>query len=58
MVRRRARGLIVIDECSMVDAELGRDLLSFGKTDPRSRRSRATAAREGRRFLYRGPNPM
>jgi exodeoxyribonuclease V len=24
-------GLIVIDECSMVDAELGRDLLSFGK---------------------------
>src|SRR5208283_4559240 len=23
--------LIVIDECSMVDAELGRDLLSFGK---------------------------
>ncbi|HWL03999.1 MAG TPA: AAA family ATPase [Xanthobacteraceae bacterium] len=23
-------GLIVIDECSMVDAELGRDLLSFG----------------------------
>src|SRR6202451_4074659 len=25
-------GLIVIDECSMVDAELARDLLSFGKT--------------------------
>jgi exodeoxyribonuclease V len=24
-------GLIVIDECSMVDEELGRDLLSFGK---------------------------
>jgi exodeoxyribonuclease-5 len=24
-------GLIVIDECSMVDAELGRDLMSFGK---------------------------
>jgi exodeoxyribonuclease V len=24
-------GLIIIDECSMVDAELGRDLLSFGK---------------------------
>jgi len=24
-------GLIVIDECSMVDVELGRDLLSFGK---------------------------
>jgi exodeoxyribonuclease V len=24
-------GLIVIDECSMVDAEMGRDLLSFGK---------------------------
>ena len=24
-------GLIVIDECSMVDAEIGRDLLSFGK---------------------------
>ena len=24
-------GLIVIDECSMVDAELARDLLSFGK---------------------------
>ena len=24
-------GLIVIDECSMVDTELGRDLLSFGK---------------------------
>ena len=24
-------GLIVIDECSMVDADLGRDLLSFGK---------------------------
>ena len=24
-------GLIVIDECSMVDPELGRDLLSFGK---------------------------
>src|SRR5215212_10851945 len=24
--------LIVIDECSMVDAELGRDLLSFGKS--------------------------
>jgi exodeoxyribonuclease-5 len=24
-------GLIVVDECSMVDAELGRDLLSFGK---------------------------
>ena len=24
-------GLIVIDECSMVDAEVGRDLLSFGK---------------------------
>jgi exodeoxyribonuclease-5 len=24
-------GLIVIDECSMVDAELGQDLLSFGK---------------------------
>src|SRR5215471_14743841 len=23
-------GLIIIDECSMVDAELGRDLLSFG----------------------------
>ena len=23
--------LIVIDECSMVDEELGRDLLSFGK---------------------------
>src|SRR3984893_11815828 len=23
--------LVVIDECSMVDAELGRDLLSFGK---------------------------
>ena len=23
--------LIIIDECSMVDAELGRDLLSFGK---------------------------
>jgi exodeoxyribonuclease-5 len=24
-------GLIVIDECSMVDADLGRDLMSFGK---------------------------
>ncbi|MGO9006076.1 MAG: ATP-dependent RecD-like DNA helicase [Beijerinckiaceae bacterium] len=24
-------GLIIIDECSMVDADLGRDLLSFGK---------------------------
>ena len=26
-----AAGLIVIDECSMVDEELGRDLLSFGR---------------------------
>ena len=41
--------LIIIDECSMVDAELGRDLISFGVPvlvlgDPRScRRSRAAA---------------
>jgi exodeoxyribonuclease-5 len=29
--RASRAGLIVIDECSMVDAELARDLLSFGK---------------------------
>ena len=46
--------LIIIDECSMVDEELGRDLLSFGKPvlvlgDPR-----AAAAGQGRRLLHRG----
>ena len=45
--------LIVIDECSMVDEDLGRDLLSFGVPvlvlgDPG-----AAAARQGRRLLHR-----
>jgi len=40
-------GLIVIDECSMVDAELGRDLLSFGKPI-------LVLGDQGRRLLYRG----
>ena len=46
--------LIVIDECSMVDAELGRDLISFGVPllvlgDPAQ-----LAADPGRRLLHRG----
>ena len=46
-------GLIVIDECSMVDAELGRDLLSFGKPilvlgDPAQ-----LPPGQGRRLLHR-----
>ncbi len=46
--------LIVIDECSMVDAELGRDLLSFGKPilvlgDPAQ-----LPPGQGRRLLHRG----
>ena len=44
--------LIVIDECSMVDAELGRDLLSFGTPLAGARRSRAAAADPGRRLLH------
>ena len=51
--------LIIIDECSMVDAELGRDLMSFGVPvlvlgDPG-----ATAADPGRRLLHRAePDAM
>src|SRR3974390_1939854 len=45
--------LIVIDECSMVDAEMGRDLLSFEFPAARAWRPRATAADPGWRLLYR-----
>ena len=50
-------GLIVIDECSMVDAELARDLLSFGKPilvlgDPFQ-----LPAGQGRRLFHRKPSP-
>jgi len=48
--------LIVIDECSMVDAELGRDMMSFGVPllvlgDPAQ-----TAADSGRRIFSPTPN--
>jgi exodeoxyribonuclease-5 len=55
-VGRRAASkakLIVIDECSMVDAELGRDLMSFDCPAAGARRSRAIAADPGRRLLHR-----
>ena len=45
--------LIVIDECSMVDAELGRDLLSFGVPLSGAGRSGAAAADRRRRLLHR-----
>ena len=45
--------LIVIDECSMVDAELGRDLMSFDMSAAGARRPRAAAADPGRRLLHR-----
>ena len=45
--------LIVIDECSMVDAELGRDLMSFRRAGAGAGRSGATAADPGRRLLHR-----
>ena len=44
--------LIVIDECSMVDAELGRDLMSFDCPAAGARRPRAAAADPGRRLLH------
>ena len=46
--------LIVIDECSMVDAELGRDLLVLRRAGAGAGRSGAASADQGRRLLHRG----
>ena len=52
---RKAK-LVIVDECSMVDEKLGRDLLSFGTQDPGARRSGPASAGQGggrRRLLHR-----
>ena len=45
--------LIIIDECSMVDEALGKDLMSLRHADPGARRSRPVAAGLGWRVFHR-----